>query len=110
MLPKEGGASSPRSRGWPLPELREAAGHLLLPALARLHHTHPDSVGRVGLLARPAGLLSFAAADDTVLAAPVQLSGAESTREVNETLRAVTGGMHAHFTGPGVALEVTFGR
>ncbi|GHG19420.1 hypothetical protein [Streptomyces hydrogenans] len=79
-------------------------------ALAQLHHTHPDPVGRVGPLARPAGLLSFAAADDTVLAARVQLSGAESMREVNETLRAITGGMHAHFTGPGVALEVTLGR
>ncbi|MFF5456195.1 hypothetical protein ACFY40_33960 [Streptomyces sp. NPDC012950] len=79
-------------------------------ALAQLHHTHPDPVGRVGPLARPAGLLSFAAADDTVLAARVQLSGAESMREVNETLRAVAGGMQAHFTGPGVALEVTLGR
>ncbi|MFC9730867.1 hypothetical protein [Streptomyces roseolus] len=56
-------------------------------ALAQLHHTHPDPVGRVGPLARPAGLLSFAAADDTVLTARVQLSGAESMREVNETLR-----------------------
>ncbi|MFC9736243.1 hypothetical protein ACFWEO_32715 [Streptomyces roseolus] len=72
--------------------------------------SHPDPVGRVGQLARPAGLLSFAAAADTVLAARVQLSGAESMREVNETLRAITGGMHAHFTGPGVALEVTLGR
>ncbi|MFB6833794.1 hypothetical protein [Streptomyces hydrogenans] len=79
-------------------------------ALAQLHHTHPDPVGRVGPLARPAGLLSFAAADDTILAARVQLSGAESMREVSETLRAITGGMHAHFTGPGVALEVTLGR
>ncbi|MFJ6518362.1 hypothetical protein ACIQJ4_08915 [Streptomyces filamentosus] len=67
-------------------------------------------MGRVGLLARPAGLLSVAAADDTVLVARVQLSGAEPMREVNETLRATTGGMHAHFTGPGVALEVTLGR
>ncbi|MFJ8133270.1 hypothetical protein [Streptomyces hydrogenans] len=40
----------------------------------------------------------------------MQLSGAESMREVNETPRAVTGGMQAHFTGPGVALEVTLGR
>ncbi|MFC8176346.1 hypothetical protein [Streptomyces sp. NPDC057325] len=72
--------------------------------------SHPDPVGRVGLLARPAGLLSLAAAADTVLAARVQLTGAESMREVNETLRALTGGMQAHFTGPGVALEVTLGR
>ncbi|MFF6836877.1 hypothetical protein ACFY84_34520 [Streptomyces sp. NPDC012438] len=72
--------------------------------------SHPDPVGRVGLLARPAGLLSFAAVADTVLAARVQLTGAESMREVNETLRALTGGMQAHFTGPGVALEVTLGR
>ncbi|MFF5506491.1 hypothetical protein [Streptomyces roseolus] len=79
-------------------------------ALAQLHRTHPDPVGRVGPLARSAGLLSFAAADDTVLAARVQLSGAESMREVNQTLRAITGGMHAHFTGPGVALEVALGR
>ncbi|MFC8494786.1 hypothetical protein ACFUJU_29125 [Streptomyces sp. NPDC057235] len=57
-------------------------------ALAQLHRTHPDPVGRVGPLACPAGLLSFAAADDTVLAARVQLSGAESMREVNETLRS----------------------
>ncbi|MER6478415.1 hypothetical protein [Streptomyces filamentosus] len=40
----------------------------------------------------------------------MQLSGAESMREVNGTLRALTGGMHAHFTGPGVTLEVTPGR
>ncbi|MGW3521781.1 hypothetical protein [Streptomyces hydrogenans] len=79
-------------------------------ALAQLHHTHPDPRAASGRLARPAGLLSFAAADDTVLAARVQLSGAESMREANETLRALTGGMHAHFTGPGVALEVTLGR
>ncbi|MFF4174077.1 hypothetical protein [Streptomyces sp. NPDC001744] len=65
---------------------------------------------RIGPLARPAGLLSFAAAADTVLAARVQLSDAETTHEVNETLRAITGGMHTHFTGPGVALEVTLSR
>ncbi len=40
----------------------------------------------------------------------MQLSGAETIREVNETLRAITGGLHAHFTGPGVALEGTLGR
>lgn len=38
------------------------------------------------------------------------MSGTESMREVNERFRAVTGSMHAHFTGPGVALEVTLGR
>ncbi|MFE7754017.1 hypothetical protein [Streptomyces sp. NPDC057418] len=76
-------------------------------ALSQLQHTHPAPVGRVGTLARPVGLLSFAAPTDTVLAARVQLSGAETMNELNETLRLNTGGMHAHFTGPGVALEVT---
>ncbi|MFC8492923.1 hypothetical protein ACFUJU_19395 [Streptomyces sp. NPDC057235] len=77
-------------------------------ALARLQHTHPDPMGRVGPLARPAGLLPFTAAADTVLAARVQLTGAESMREVNETLRAMTGDLpRAHFTGSGVALELT---
>ncbi|WP_178880353.1 hypothetical protein [Streptomyces acidiscabies] len=79
-------------------------------ALSQLHHTHPAPVGRVGPLACPVGLLSFAAATDTVLAARVQLPGAETMHELNETLRAITGGMHARFTGPGVALEVTLGR
>ncbi|GGS10272.1 MULTISPECIES: hypothetical protein [Streptomyces] len=79
-------------------------------ALSQLQHTHPAPVGRVGSLARPAGWLSFAAAADTVLAARVQLSGAETMHELCETLRAITGGMHAQFTGPGVALEVTLGR
>ncbi|MER6237652.1 hypothetical protein ABT185_16545 [Streptomyces clavifer] len=80
-------------------------------ALAQLQHTHPDAVGRVGPLARPAGLLSFTAAADTILAARVQLTGAETMRQVNETLRAMTADLpHAHFTGPGVALEVTLSR
>ncbi|MGW9453386.1 hypothetical protein [Streptomyces sp. NPDC055632] len=80
-------------------------------ALARLHHTHPGPVGRVGQLARPAGLLSFTAAADTILTARVQLTGAETMREVNDTLRAMTGNLpHAHFTGPGVALELTLSR
>ncbi|MFI0191764.1 hypothetical protein ACH4PW_29980 [Streptomyces sp. NPDC017082] len=80
-------------------------------ALAQLHYTHPDPVGRVGPLARPAGLLAFTAAADTILAARVQLTGAETMREVNETLRAMTGDLpHAHFTGPGVALELTLSR
>ncbi|MFF5491503.1 hypothetical protein [Streptomyces virginiae] len=80
-------------------------------ALAQLQHTHPDPVGRVGPLARPAGLLSFTAATDTILTARVQLTGAETMHEVNETLRSMTSNLpHAHFTGPGVALEVTLGR
>ncbi|UXY33178.1 hypothetical protein [Streptomyces sp. HUAS TT20] len=79
-------------------------------ALSQLHHTHPEPVGRVGPLARPVGLLSFAAATDTVLTARVQLSGAETMHGLNETLRSITEGMHAHFTGSGVALEVTLGR
>ncbi|MFC8176685.1 hypothetical protein [Streptomyces sp. NPDC057325] len=80
-------------------------------ALPRLHHTHSDPVGRFGPLARPAGLLSFTAAADTILTARVQLTGAETMREVNETLRAMTGDLpHAHFTGPGVTLELTLSR
>ncbi|MGP3635337.1 hypothetical protein ACTU45_18540 [Streptomyces sp. 24-1644] len=68
-------------------------------------------MGRVGPLARPAGLLSFTAADDTILAARVQLTGAETMHQVNETLRSMTGDLpHAHFTGPGVALELTLSR
>ncbi|WP_434598054.1 hypothetical protein [Streptomyces sp. A5-4] len=80
-------------------------------ALAQLQHTHPEPVGRVGPLARPAGLLSFTAAADTILAARVQLTGAETMHQVNETLRAMTGDLpRAHFTGPGVALELTLCR
>ncbi|MFH9400736.1 hypothetical protein ACH4JS_13255 [Streptomyces sp. NPDC017638] len=30
--------------------------------------------------------------------------------ELNETLRSITGGTHAHFTGPGAALAVTLDR
>ncbi|MFF5976969.1 hypothetical protein ACFY7C_36265 [Streptomyces sp. NPDC012769] len=68
-------------------------------------------MGRVGQLARPTGLLSFTAAADTMLAARVQLSGAETVYDVNDTLRAMAGDLpHAHFTGPGVALQVTLGR
>ncbi|MFI7240274.1 hypothetical protein [Streptomyces cyaneofuscatus] len=78
-------------------------------ALAQLQH--PEPVGRVGPLARPAGLLSFTAAADTILAARVQLTRAETMHQVNETLRAMTGNLpHAHLTGPGVALELTLGR
>ncbi|WP_435192116.1 hypothetical protein [Streptomyces sp. bgisy126] len=80
-------------------------------ALARLHHTHPDPVGRVGPLARPAGLLSFTAAADTILTARVQLNNAETMHQVNQTLRAMTDDLpHAHFTGPDVALELTLSR
>ncbi|WP_181792657.1 hypothetical protein [Streptomyces sp. WELS2] len=79
-------------------------------SLPQLQHTHPAPVGHIGPLARPVGWLSFAAAADTVLAARVQLSGTETMHEPNKTLRAITGGMHAHFTGPDVALEVTLGR
>ncbi|MFD3658125.1 hypothetical protein [Streptomyces sp. NPDC058620] len=80
-------------------------------ALAQLQHTHLEPVGRVGPLARPARLLSFTAAADTILAARVQLTGAETMHQVNETLRAMTGDLpHAHFTGPGVALELTLSR
>ncbi|MEU3528372.1 hypothetical protein AB0E62_31725 [Streptomyces sp. NPDC038707] len=78
-------------------------------ALSQLQHT-PAPVGHLGPLARPVALLSFAAATDTVLVARVQLSSAETMHELNETLSSITGGMHAHFTGPGVALEVTLGR
>ncbi|MFJ6252764.1 MULTISPECIES: hypothetical protein [unclassified Streptomyces] len=80
-------------------------------ALDRLQHTHPDPVGRVGLLACPAGLLSFTAATGTILTARVQLTSAETMREVNDTLRAMTGDLpHARFTGPGVALKLTLSR
>ncbi|RSS85701.1 hypothetical protein EF919_37790 [Streptomyces sp. WAC02707] len=80
-------------------------------ALSQLHHTHPDPVGHVGHLARPAGLLSFTAAADSILTARVQLTGAETMHEVNNTLRAMTGELpHAYFTGPGVALELTLSR
>jgi hypothetical protein len=79
-------------------------------ALSELQRTRPAAVGRIGPLVRPVGWLSFAAATDTVLAARVQSSGAETIHELNEMLRAITGGMPAHVTGPGVALEVTLGR
>ncbi|MFI5681597.1 hypothetical protein [Streptomyces cellulosae] len=83
----------------------------LWPALIRLQHTHPDPVGRTGLLARPADLLSFSAATDTILAARVQLSGAETMGELHETLRTLTAGLtYTHFARPDVALDVTLGR
>jgi hypothetical protein len=40
-------------------------------ALARLHGTHPQPVGRVGPLARPSVLLFFSAAQDVALTARV---------------------------------------
>ncbi|MFC8495065.1 hypothetical protein ACFUJU_30580 [Streptomyces sp. NPDC057235] len=41
----------------------------------------------------------------------MQLTGAETMREVNDTLHAITGDLpHAHFTGSGVALELTLSR
>ncbi|MFJ9434809.1 hypothetical protein ACIRQY_34900 [Streptomyces sp. NPDC101490] len=96
-----------RSREETAPDLAGDLWH----ALAQLHHSHPEPVGRVGPLARPAGMRSFTAAADTILAARVQLTGAETMHEVNETLRAMTGDLpHAHFTGPGVALELTLSR
>ncbi|KIE24761.1 hypothetical protein LK08_23125 [Streptomyces sp. MUSC 125] len=83
----------------------------LWPALIRLQHTHPDPVGRTGPLARPAGMLSFTAAADTILAARVHLSGAETMGELHEMLRTVTAGLtYTHFARPDVALDVTLGR
>jgi hypothetical protein len=41
----------------------------------------------------------------------VHLTGAQTMREVNDTLRAMTWDLpHAHFTGPGVALELPLSR
>ncbi|MFH8477167.1 hypothetical protein [Streptomyces sp. NPDC018000] len=71
-------------------------------ALSRLR------VGRGRRASPPTG--PAAEAGTEVASVPVQLSGAETMHELNETLRSITGGMHAHFTGPGVALEVTLGR
>ncbi|MEH0557583.1 hypothetical protein [Streptomyces sp. B21-101] len=80
-------------------------------ALIRLQHTHPDPVGRTGPLARPAGMLSFTAAADTILAARVHLSGAETMGELHETLRTLTASLtYTHFARPDVALDVTLGR
>ncbi|MGW8557676.1 hypothetical protein [Streptomyces tubercidicus] len=76
-------------------------------ALSRLQRTHPEPVGRIGPLARPVGLVSFAATTDVVLAARVQLSGAETMDDVHETLRTLTHGpsWDTRFTGPDVALR-----
>jgi hypothetical protein len=81
-------------------------------ALSQLQHTHPDPVGRIGPLARPVGLLSFAAAADIVLAARVQLTGAETMHDLHETLRTLTHGpsWDTDVTGPGIALDVTLGK
>jgi hypothetical protein len=81
-------------------------------ALSRLQRTHPEPVGRIGPLARPVALVSFAAATDIVLAARVQLSGAETMDDVHETLRTLTRGLSwdTRYTGPDVALEVTLGK
>ncbi|MDJ0466022.1 hypothetical protein [Streptomyces sp. H27-C3] len=96
-----------RSREETAPDLPGDLWH----ALVQLQHTHPEPVGRYGPLARPAGLLTFTAAADTILAARVQLTGAETTGQVNDALRSMTENLpHAHFTGPGVALEITLSR
>jgi len=71
-------------------------------ALSRLQRTHPDPVGRIGPLARPAAPMCFAAATDVVLAARVQISGAETMSDVREILRTLTRGLSwdTRFTGP----------
>ncbi|MFJ4767496.1 hypothetical protein ACIP88_00035 [Streptomyces uncialis] len=82
-------------------------------ALSRLQRTHPEPVGRIGPLARPAGLLSFAAAEDIVLSARVQLSGSETMDDVHDIFRTSTRGLSwdTQYRGPGdVALEVSLGK
>ncbi|MHB6904064.1 hypothetical protein [Streptomyces sp. DB-54] len=90
-----------RSREETTPDLPGGLWH----ALSRLQRTHPP-------LAWPAALVSFAAATDIVLAARLQLSGAETMSELHETLRTLTHGLSwdPGFTGADVALEVTLGK
>jgi hypothetical protein len=96
-----------RSREETEPDLPGSMWH----ALSRLQRTHPEPVGRIGLMARLAGLLTFTAATDIILAARAQLTGAETMYQLNESLRALTGSLPSvHFTRPDVALEVTISR
>ncbi|WP_327348973.1 hypothetical protein [Streptomyces europaeiscabiei] len=92
----------------PAPDLPGSLWH----ALARLQRTHPDPVGRLGPLPRPAALVSFAAVTDIVLSARIQVSGAETMHHLHETIRTLTHGFSwdTRYTGPGVALEVTLGK
>ncbi|MFF7987030.1 hypothetical protein ACFZDK_49490 [Streptomyces sp. NPDC007901] len=81
-------------------------------ALARLQRTHPEPVGRIGPLVRPAALVSFAPVTDIVLSARIHVSGAETMHDLHETIRTLTHGSSwdTRYTGPDVALEVTLGK
>ncbi|MFD9722127.1 hypothetical protein [Streptomyces sp. NPDC059076] len=82
-------------------------------ALSSLQRAHPEPVGRIGPLARPAGLLSFAAAEHIAFSARVQMSGAETMDDVHDIFRTSTRGLSwgAEYRGPDhCALEVTLGR
>ncbi|MFE2609930.1 hypothetical protein ACFXDI_42945 [Streptomyces mirabilis] len=97
-----------RSKEETAPDLTGSLWH----ALARLQRTHPDPVGQLGPLARPAALVSFAPVTDIVLSARIQVSGAETMHHLHETIRTLTHGFSwdTRYTGPDVALEVTLGK
>ncbi|MCX5016642.1 hypothetical protein OG765_37610 [Streptomyces sp. NBC_00555] len=81
-------------------------------ALARLHASHPDPVGRLVPFERPAALLSLTEPDDFLFTARVELSGAERMGHLHDLIRTVTHGITTElgYVGPGVALEVLVGK
>lgn len=65
-------------------------------------------MGRIGPLARPAALVSFALVTDIVLSARIQVSGAQTMHHLHETIRTLTHGFswNTRYTG----LDVTLGK
>lgn len=87
------------------------AGDMWL-ALARLHATHRDPVGRLVPFERPEALLSLTQPDDLLFTARVELSGMETMGHLHDLIRTVTHGVTTElgYAGPGVALEVLVGK
>ncbi|MFC8765874.1 hypothetical protein ACFUAG_34890 [Streptomyces sp. NPDC057193] len=81
-------------------------------ALARLHASHPDPVGRLVPFERADALLSLTEPDDILLTARVELSGAETMGHLHDLINTVTRSLTTEpgHTGPGVALEVLVGE
>ncbi|WP_329391549.1 hypothetical protein OG625_39905 (plasmid) [Streptomyces sp. NBC_01351] len=81
-------------------------------ALARLHASHPEPVGRLVPFERPAALLSLTEPDDLLFTARVELSGAETMGHLQDLIRTVTHGITTQlgYASPGIALEVLVGK
>lgn len=87
------------------------AGDMWL-ALARLHASHRDPVGRLVPFERPEALLSLTKPDELLFTARVELSGMETMGHLHDLIRTVTHGVTTElgYAGPGVALEVMVGK